>query len=159
MSLVIIFGIMLYQHYKHGMHSYFLLFAIFFGVLTTVIYNVDYLTYSLYHSDSLRIRLHLSLFFLLNFLYFLWYLHYEFLESITPPMKRILPIFSLLSIGSAVSFLEFVGLLKETYTMSIVSHISYLSGIYAFSFAFFVIRKTHGLVKERVTRVEEIGLI
>ncbi len=158
LGFFVLFLIMLWQRRRVATHSLTLQQAVTAGMVAMAVYVIDFITYTAWQDDQLRIYLHLILFTTVSFMYYSWYRHYESFTSIHPPLKRHLPIFYLLSIESGIAMLEFIGLVKETYIMSVVSHLAFIIGILSFSTAWKILRRTHFVVQEYSTRLEFIAI-
>ena len=158
LGFFILFLIMLWQKRRVATHSLPMQLVAALGVIAMSIYVIDFITYTAWQNDQLRIYLHLTLFTTVSIMYYLWYRHYEAFISIKPPPHRHHPIFYLLSVESGIAILEFIGLVRETYMMSIISHLTYIIGILAFFVAWKVLRETHRLMKEKSTFFEFVAI-
>ncbi len=158
LGFFILFLIMQYKTRKVSRHSVALQLAILLGVIATAIYVIDFITYTSWQDDQLRIHLHLMMFTTITLMYYSWYRHYESFISLTPPLSRHLPIFYLVALESGIATLEFVDLVRETYIMAIISHFTYIVGILSFSLAWRVLKSVHGMMQERTTAMEFLAI-
>ncbi|MFX0210391.1 MAG: hypothetical protein ACFFDT_30710 [Candidatus Hodarchaeota archaeon] len=159
-ALIIVIGIFLYQmrtRQRYTPHFTIALILSLVSLLLTILDLVDD-----YYGDNIELPLHLYSGLFLTLGYYAIYLHYEAISSIRPPFWRHTVIFGLMMTSLVILLLKLGELFeKENLSTNLIpiDAIESVLGIVVFSFATFVVVRTHRLVRGRTTLIELIALV